>query len=156
MIDRYATAVHEAGHGVAHHHYGDRIRSLAVFDVAVDGMTGLTRVLPAGGRSPIASAICCLAGAAAEARLVGTGYASACKIDVKDAKAYLITTSLSVSDVWPETLKLIDHYRELIELVADTLIRSGELDGAQFHELVHPRGWRSSGASLLTSRRCAG
>jgi hypothetical protein len=40
LIDRYATAVHEAGHGVAYHHYGDRIRSLAVFDRAMDGMTG--------------------------------------------------------------------------------------------------------------------
>lgn len=98
----------------------------------------MTRVLPAGGRSPIASAICCLAGAAAEARLVGIGYASACKVDVEDAKAYLIAANLSVSDIWPEALKLIDHYRELIELVAHTLIRSGELDGAQFQALVDP------------------
>jgi hypothetical protein len=93
-------------------------------------------VLSPGGRSPLASAICCLAGAAAEARLVGTGYASACKVDVEDAKAYLTAINLSVSDVWPEALKLIDRYRELIELVADALIRSGELDGAQFHKLV--------------------
>jgi hypothetical protein len=111
-----------------------------VFDGATDGMTGLTRVLSPGGRSPLASAICCLAGAAAEARLVGTGYASACKVDVEDANAYLTATTLSVSDVWPDALKLIDGYRDLIELVADALIRSGELDAAQFHELVAQEG----------------
>jgi hypothetical protein len=52
----------------------------------------------------------------------------------KTPEAYLTAINLSASDVWPETLKLIDRYRELIELVADALIRSGELDGAQFND----------------------
>jgi hypothetical protein len=132
---RRAIAIHEAGHAIAHLHYRDRVRSLSI---GMDG-GGRTRAASRADRPPVQAAICCLAGAAAEAKLIGRGYAAACTVDIEHAKRHLAGTGLAVSDVWPEALRLINRYRAPIELVARALLRSGSLDADQFIRLVHPK-----------------
>jgi hypothetical protein len=135
LNDLEAIALHEAGHGVVHHRYGDR-----VLFVRMD--TPLTRAASPIHRAPIVSAICCLSGAAAEAVFIGRGYGNGCGQDIEDARRYLAGTNRSISDIWPRTLTLIRRYADDIELVANALLSRGRLDGDEFERVIE-RSWSS-------------
>lgn len=106
---RVQAAIHEAGHAVAHHVHKDVIRRI---QIAEDG-TGSTKArYRAPGRPSVTSALTCLAGAAAESRLLGGGYAASCKQDIEAARRHLKGTGVRVEDVWPQALQLVDAHRD--------------------------------------------
>ena len=72
--------------------------------------------------------------------MLKSGYAAYCTKDLEDARRHLQGTGLSVSQVWPSALKLVDRYRGTIIAVARQLLRNGTLDSDMFLEVVHPRG----------------
>lgn len=134
-------AIHEAGHAISHYVLGDQIRQV---QIAQDGR-GRTRARPrTNDRSPVTSALTCLAGAAAEARLLGGGYAADCKIDIADARRHLKGTGLTVEQVWKNVaLPFADQNRDNIIAVANGLLSQGGLDGDELVTLLRSSGWQS-------------
>jgi hypothetical protein len=123
--ERIACAYHEASHTVLHAvHYRDQIRSVSL---AADGVCGLTSALSRRSTyNSVKSAICCLAGPAAEYLVTEKLARANGGIDLDHAENHLRRTGLCLDDVWPKTLSLVCHYEDEIHTVAAALLSRGK------------------------------
>jgi len=135
MTPAEVTAYHEAGHAIAYRHFGNRIRSVELFDAGGGFTCGHCW---ASQDTPLRKAMRSLSGPASEYVATGTVDRDHCRTDLENAARYARDGGIRLDDVWPEALALVDRYQHDIETVAEELLRRGRLDGAAILRLIGP------------------
>lgn len=132
-LDRWSTAVHEAGHAVIGELLGGQVRRLWLGSDARNGMT--ETVYARRGRrpiDPIMLACAHLAGHEAEARLCGRPLNLLPQGDLRALLAMGVERGESLNAIGRTTRQLVRRHEAAIRRVARALVRHGHLDRRAF------------------------
>ena len=133
MTPAETTAHHEAGHALCYWHFGDRIRSIELFGAGHGIMRGLYQV---SRTTPFRDALRSLCGPAAEFAVSGSISRAHCRTDLARAERCARHAGLRLEQVWPMAQRLVARYQDDIAIVAEALLRRGQLNGGAVERLI--------------------
>ncbi|NEV62266.1 hypothetical protein G3446_10255 [Thiorhodococcus minor] len=140
---RLHAAYHEAGHCIAHHHHGDRLRAVRVFERAGRWL-GHTRAGKRWALTPdspptadMAQAQRYLAGPLAELLFSGSPALAAGVDEIALARGIVATVAIKIGVDAAElmdllivqTIALLEHHRRALDAIARRLMRKPKLEG---------------------------